>query len=123
MNSIPDSMFFNMDSLTTVVIPSGITRIEDTVFCGCDGLLTISLPKQISHIGVAAFSDYTKLQSIYIDEENPYFTSSMGVLFNKDMTELVKCPAKKSGNTYTVPSTVISINSYAFHNCKFLIRL
>ena len=123
MTSIPDSMFFNMDSLTTVVIPSGITRIEDTVFCGCDGLLTISLPKQISYIGVAAFSDCTKLQSIYVDEENPYFTSSMGVLFNKDMTKVIAYPAGKTYTSYTIPDGVTTVGYGAFGGCKYLISV
>ena len=123
MTSIPDSMFFNMDSLTTVVIPSGITRIEDTVFSGCDGLLTISLPKQISYIGVAAFSDCTKLQSIYVDEENPYFTSSMGVLFNKDMTKVIAYPAGKTYTSYTIPDGVTTVGYGAFGGCKYLISV
>ena len=123
MKSIPDSMFFNMDSLTTVIIPDGITEIGDTVFRGSDGITSITIPKQISKIGVAAFADCLKLSNIYVDSENPYFTSVNGVLYSKDMTKLISYPCAKTASAYNVPTGVLSLEYASFGSARYLTQL
>ena len=43
-----------------------------------------------------------------------------GVLYNKDKTELVAYPANKTSASFTIPSSVTTIASYAFSDVEEL---
>ena len=60
------------------------------------------------------------MEAIKVDENNLYYTSDNGVLFNKDKSELVAYPAKKSDTSYTVPESVTYIQAQAFYGCTNL---
>ena len=60
------------------------------------------------------------LQSIDVAEGNQYFTSIDGVLFNKDLTQIIRYPQAKNGNQYTIPNSVTHIGDWAFSECKSL---
>lgn len=47
---IGESAFGDCSSLTSVIIPQGITRIGDKTFSGCYNLTNIMLPKSIDEI-------------------------------------------------------------------------
>ena len=59
------------------------------------------------------------LVSISVSRENPYFCSENGVLYNKDKSELLRCPPAFSG-AYAVPESVQTIGEYAFSACSKL---
>jgi len=54
-----------------------------------------------------------------VEEGGTSFVSIDGVLFDADAKRLVACPCGKVG-TYTMPSTVVTIDDYAFDGCKQL---
>lgn len=60
------------------------------------------------------FSDMEYLTAINVDEENDYYSSLDGVLFDKEKTKLLKYPSDKIGDVYEVPNTVNVIASMAF---------
>ena len=51
---------------------------------------------------------------------NPVYSSKDGVLYNKDKTELVAYPANKTSASFTIPSSVTTIASYAFSDVEEL---
>ena len=55
-----------------------------------------------------------------VDENNPNYVSVDGVLFSKDMKELIRFPVNSDVYTYTVPSGVESINYFAFRDAENL---
>lgn len=62
-------------------------------------------------------------EKIEVSENNPYFTSFDGVLFSKDMKELVRYPNQRKDSSYIIPATVTKIDDLAFSACKFLREL
>lgn len=62
-------------------------------------------------------------EKIEVSEDNPYFTSFDGVLFSKDMKELVYYPNQRKDSSYIIPATVTQIDNFAFTACKFLREL
>ena len=54
---------------------------------------------------------------IEISPDNPYFTSHDGILYNSDMTVLVRCPAGRTGKII-IPDGVKVISECAFYNCS-----
>lgn len=60
------------------------------------------------------------MTGIWVDEDNPnYVSDDSGVLFNKDMTLLVRAHKEIAGD-YTIPQTVTTIDGWAFDGCTNL---
>lgn len=57
------------------------------------------------------------ISEIEISPDNPYFTSHDGILYNSDMTVLVRCPTGRTGKII-IPDGVKVISEYAFYNCS-----
>jgi hypothetical protein len=102
-----------------VTIPSEtngllVTGIGDSAFYDCSSLTSVKIPKSVTSIGDWAFEDCTHLTAITVDALNPKYSSTDGVLFNKNATTLIQCPGGKAGN-YTIPNGVTNIGDYS---CK-----
>lgn len=54
-----------------------------------------------------------------MDPANETYSSTDGVLFDKDRTTLIRCPPGKKGS-YAVPAGVTHIEGYAFSDCTGL---
>jgi len=141
--SISDGMFMECMSLAQIILPDSIASIGDDAFNGCGGLGQIIIPDSVTSIGKEAFhrkfcprlpqiiipdsvisigkmafAQCGNLTNILVAEENPAYCSQDGVLFTKDLSVLIRYPAAKPGSSYTVPSTVTSIDDGAFDACR-----
>jgi len=114
VTSIGMYAFWDCRSLTHLEIPPLVTRIEPCVFLGCSSLSSMVIPSSIQSIGLFAFEECTGLNSIDVDTANRYFSSVDGILFNKQVTALIKCPQGKS-DSIAIPSSVTLIENYAFN--------
>ena len=121
VTSIGDHAFYNCSSLTNITIPDSVTSIGDHAFHNCSGLTSITIPDSVTSIGDHAF--YNCLTSITVSENNKYFSSLNGVLFNKDKTELITYPNGNERTEYTIPDSVTSIIEGAFAYCSNLITV
>lgn len=101
-------------------IPSSVSKIDGCAFKYTQNVNTINVPQQTTSIAAGAFSNSVNLEAINVDENNLYYTSDNGVLFNKDKSELVAYPAEKSDTSYTVPESVTYIQAQAFYGCTNL---
>lgn len=103
----------NTDEVTYSVI-----RIGSWAFRHCTNLTSVSIPKSVTRISEDTFSFCEKLKSFEVDKKNQSYTSVDGVLFNKDMTLLVKYPGGKTGEEYIIPNSVAHIGAGAFEGCS-----
>ena len=53
-----------------------------------------------------------------MEKDNQYFASIDGVLFNKDLTQIIRYPEAKNGNQYIIPDSVTHIGNHAFLKCE-----
>lgn len=88
----------------TVAIPKSAEHYEN---------LQIYIPASVERISHGS----TYLKSIEVSENNPYFSSSDGVLYDKQKTKLIAYPAFKTAESYTVPESVKEIDDSAFAGC------
>ena len=117
VTGIRDWAFNGCRDLTSVTIPESITSINHYAFSECSGLTSITIPKSVTSIGCTMVMDCNNLTEIIVDSENENYSSSEdGVLFNKDKTTLICCPAAKTGE-YSIPEGVTTIGDYAFWGC------
>jgi len=119
VTSIGDYAFYDCAGLTSVSIGAGVTSIGAWAFMGCSHVTCITIPGSVTNIGENAFYSCNNLISILVNESNASFTSLDGVLFSKDLSELIRYPAGKNGY-YSIPSSVISIKDSAFASCMSL---
>ncbi len=119
LTCIANGIFCECPSLTNVIIPNSVTEIVSYAFAGCESLTSITIPGSVTSIGEAVFERCTSLTGIHVDSSNGNYTDKNGVLYNKDITELICCPAGTKG-AYTLPSTVTSIKNLAFSGCMSL---
>ena len=110
-------MFYESESLVSVTIPNSVTSIGNFAFTGCESLANITIPYGVSNIDSSAFDYCTTLTSINVDNANINYCSENGVLFNKSKTVLIRYPAGKQGNIYSVPNSVTDIGYGAFYSC------
>ena len=110
-----------------VIVPAeynglSVTSI-DNAFSDCEKITEVVLPDTITYISEYAFVNCTNLESIDVDEDNYYFSSIDGVLYNWDATVLMKYPGNKKSTDYNVPGGVEEIYSYAFNSCSNLVSI
>lgn len=55
------------------------------------------------------FSYFTRLEAYTVEDSNSYFSADGDVLFNKEKTILHSYPARKLGDSYTIPESVIQV--------------
>ena len=113
--------FSGCSSLVSITIPDSVTSMEDDVFSGCSSLVCITIPESVTSIEYGTFEGCSSLESINVNENNKYYVSENGILFNKNKTKIIKYPAgKKDMKEYTIPDDVTVIGEYAFSGCNNL---
>lgn len=122
VTAIGNAAFEGSDA-TKINIPETVTSIEEYAFAYCSELTSISIPKNVTNIGNKAFRRCDNLATIEVDNNNKYYLSENGVLYNKEKTMLIKYPVKKQGNSFSIPNGVTSIEFGAFENCENLISV
>lgn len=93
--------------LTSIIIPSSVTRIELVAFQNCFKLKSINLPESLTYVGEAAFRNCNGLTSIIIPDN---VGTIVGEAFNR-------CSGLTS---VTIGNSVTAIGSNAFANCTSL---
>ena len=121
VTSIGSTAFQSCTALTSITIPSSVTTIGPQAFYNCTALTSITIPSSVTSIETSAFYNCTALTAFSVNASNPNFSSdAFGVLFNKLQTTLNYYPIGNTQTSYTIPSSVTSITSYAFYNGIYL---
>ncbi len=101
-------------------IPNSVESIEDGAFYGCSGLNgTVTLPSSLTYLGSFCFFECNDLKSYQVSTSNTLYSSYNDCLYSKNQDTLFICPGGKTG-TFTIPSSVKVIGTYAFYNCSYL---
>lgn len=111
--------FFDCDTLMSVMIPEGVSKIGDEAFTFSDKMIEVYISGSIADIGESAFGACASLKQIEVAEDNAHYTSFEGVLFNKDMSVLIQCPAGMTGS-FRILDGVKTIAASAFFDCRGL---
>ena len=135
--SVKASAFLDNTSITSVVLPDGITSIGENAFNGCESLTSVTFGKnsQLSSIGPGAFNYCYSLESITIPESVTnigseafnYCCGLRSVTFgeNSQLTSIgdyafLGCYSIES---ITIPASVTSIGEWAFVECYRLVEV
>ena len=139
---IPDSVteigthaFEYCASLTSITVPQNVTIINEYTFAHCATLLEVSLPETVTTFKSRSFAgvklnelhipngltfidkDFavdTRINTITIQNDHPYYTIKDNVLYTKDMSTIVKAQYNIDTIEYTTPNTVTTVFGGAF---------
>lgn len=112
------STFYQYKSLEKVTLPDTIT----TLIGGFaeSGIKQITIPKNVTNIYFDTFFGCENLENIYVDIENPVYSSLEGLLTNQLQNQLITVPNGREGS-FTVPSKIDSLQTWgAFRFCSKL---
>jgi hypothetical protein len=104
--------FYGCVSLSTASIPTTVSTIKRSAFSQCTSITSIHIPASVTKIETDAFGGLTNLVTYEVAPENTLVSSIDGILYNKDQSILLSCPAMFTGS-FTVPSTVTTIGSFS----------
>lgn len=121
VTEISDKAFQN-SSVKSVTIPDTVTKIGNYSFAGTK-FTSITIPKGVTTIGNGAFSSCISLTKLTLAKGNSSFVVKDGVLYSKDMKTLVQYLASNKGTSFTVPSSVTTIQASAFEGCTKLTKV
>jgi len=104
VTSIGNDAFYNCDYLESVEIPNSVTSIGDYAFSSCDCLASVEIPNSVTSIGDYAFSNCACLASVVL----PDSVTSIGY------SAFSNCDSLTS---IVIPANVASIGNSAFSDC------
>lgn len=102
-------------NLTNVVFPENLTEIGEDSFVET-AITNITIPERVSTLWNNAFGSCDYLLSIDVANGNEDYSSVDGVLYNKNQTKLICCPAGKEN--INIVDTVLQIDKKAFYFAK-----
>ena len=118
LTTIPEDAFYNCKSLTSIIIPENVTKIDCGAFNFCESLTSITIPKSVKYIMLDhPFWHCSGLTSIIVEEGNTNYDSRNNcnaIIRTGDNRLLVGCQ-----NT-VIPGSVTSIEDRAFEGCENL---
>ena len=129
INEIEYAAFADCLDLEELNLPKNLTTVGDNAFRGIELKSLIIELKEIPFVlpqtetiiiteNLEVDSGYVSscltLQNIIVHDDNPYFASEDGVLFNKDKTAIICYPAGKTETEYSIPNSVETICECAF---------
>jgi hypothetical protein len=106
--------FYGCTGLTSVILPDSTVEIGEKAFAYCSSLASVFIPKSVKAISKWAFDC-----PVNVHPDNPLFTSENGILFSKNKTKIIRCPANFKG-AYDIPEPVKEIGRDAFCGCEGL---
>ncbi|MBD8940419.1 MAG: hypothetical protein EGR73_09000 [Lachnospiraceae bacterium] len=105
-------VFDGAEKLAEVRFGTGRLQLYGYAFYNT-ALENVDIPANVEYIGEYCFSFCKELLSFKVNEENKYYSSDKGILFNKTGLKLIQCPAGKTGS-YDIPDRTETLAFGAF---------
>jgi len=125
--TLPDSIetlewgAFNYNrNLSQINMPKNLKTVGLLAFYNCDSLKNVHIYDKVESIGERAYGGCDSLEAITVDENNANYCSLDGHLYNKNQTVIITYAPANTAASYTLPSTVTTIEPYAFEGARKL---
>ncbi len=103
-----DYRAFENNSILNLSLSEDLQYIDGAAFMNTK-IRSITLPKSLSNISQWAF-DYSSINAIYVNKDNPTYSSYNGVLYDKQKSKLIYWPEKKIEEKLIFPETLIELD-------------
>ena len=123
LKRIGDKAFLRCYNLSFIAFNDELESIGKESFCFCGKLKVARFGRQISAIPSSAFNDCDKLCIFDVDNENQFYHTSDGLLYDKSKKTLIRCPEGCSSDLITVLDSVEIIEPWCFYKCISLVDI
>ncbi|MBD5270744.1 MAG: leucine-rich repeat domain-containing protein [Bacteroides sp.] len=106
-------LFAGCVDLLSITLPATALQLQRNALLDCSGLTTLTIPAGVTE--VLPSLGCSLLKSIEVSEANTSYSSYQGVLYSRDLTQIVWFPEGKE-DAFTLPSNVTEISEGAFKN-------
>lgn len=120
LTTIELNAFEGCTSLENIVIPNSVTSINGGAFRDCISLESVSIGNGVQELGRFVFYGCKSLKDITVDQNNLYFSSLDGNLYDKDGYILIRYAVGNTQNSFSIPSGVITIGTCSFEGAEHL---
>lgn len=112
-----------------IVIPDAVTKdgktyqviaVGPNAFSGNKNVKSVSIGTGVTSIMPSAFAGCPALAAITVAEDNEYYSTENGVLYDHEKLYLYAYPGGKTDVSFAVPETVKTIGAGAFHDNEYL---
>ncbi|HAJ96447.1 MAG TPA: hypothetical protein DCO72_01750 [Ruminococcus sp.] len=99
-----------------VIIPEDVKFLTQSIFYGNQkNIRSVFIPETVTALNDSLHCN--NLQEINVSEQNPYYSSLDGILYNKTQSVMLIYPHGKKSSCFRVPEGVTEIEEYcAFHS-------
>lgn len=105
--------------LTNFNIPSTIEKIYSYAFKDATNLYGyIFIPENVTNIEKNAFYNNPNIDGFSINSANDKYTVYEDILYNKDKSSIIKYPARKKLDNFTIPKETKNISEAAFQQAN-----
>ena len=105
-----------------LVIPDSVETIGKCCFYNCKNISRVVIGSNLKTISGTSSVDYnnafslcSNLKEFVVKNNNTYFSSQDGILYNKDKTKLILAPEGYEVNDLYIPNSVKEIGDYSFY--------
>lgn len=120
---IEDKAFCRCYNLAYVAFNENLKEIGHEAFGFCGKLKNIFLNKDLEKIAPTAFNNCSQLMEFSVSEDNEYFSTHDGILYDFEMKTAVRCPENYNHDVVELPRTVVNIGEWCFSRCMKLIDI
>ena len=113
----------NLASGTTLIIDDSITEMDLSIFEYCSNITNILIPSSVTSISNTSWSSCVHLKNILVDENNEYYKSINGNLYDKEGKTFIQYASGKEDKEFTIPDGVETIGSGAIAYSRSLEKL
>ena len=104
---------YHLPNLSKIVLPDSMETVSFSLYNN-PLVQELYIPKNVKNLWLAIGKSVQKnLKAINVDPQNVTYTSIDGIVYSKDMSEIIRCPGGKEGDC-VIPDGVRKIDEKAF---------
>jgi len=111
--------FQNWYSLSSVTLPSTLTKMEANTFRSTS-ITSFHVPKRLETFDGNSFYNCTKLTKFTVDSGNTEYVVDNDILYTKNKVAVVRYPPGKTDRSYVMPDSVRKVGRCGFQNSTHL---
>lgn len=129
-SSSADGVFYRCTGITSVSLPSTLTKIGDYSFSWCTGMTSVSIPSNVVQIGKNAFESCRKLTAVTLPDgvatlgDSAFYDCRQltSVILGSGITAIGPTVFNQCSSltNISIPKSVTRIDRYAFADCRSL---
>jgi len=123
VTNLGNGAFEYCGGLTNISIGTNVTTIGSAAFASCSNLTGIAIPRGVTSIvgtssgfvrigmgtppagPIEMVANCSRLTAITVDQQNLFYSSTSGILFDKPQTTLLEAPGAFAGS-YAIPAAL-----------------